>query len=556
MKVYSQSTRCLFRSALHQCLTAMLLPVLYLALCVFPGSVPAHAAPPDGKSLSSDIASDAAKAVSEAEDYESRFIFSEAIRLRLSADSLYSRSPDRKPYADNRFRLAKLYCRVGEYDMAYRYIVDVSRMYEEMSDYRAYLECKNILGAVSYAVRDYDRANEYFKEMAEGAEEIRDTLLNVYALTNMAVYTNSIGDSLRTNELISRSISLCKSLKDTSMLCQMYINLSASYINAADWARARECLSFAKPLLGTIAQEGQYHHYLGVLCFLTDRPSSEAVAHLDTALACYGQGEFFTEEQSCLAMLQEIYASEEEYGKAYDALHQYYVNHMQSGERDAVRKLFLAQNEILDRARDEELTVQRHRQTMVFVLSVSCLVIIAFAVFFLLKRKAYGIRMQEVELANRALVNEKKAQELAAKNEIAKLKELQRFNTDRLIEEMTDSLDRLGSATKDLQMRSELASICSQFRKIKDEDEWREVMQFVPDQDTDFYNRLIAAFPNLTINERRLCVFLNKNMTSKEISEITRQSLHSINIARGRLRSKLGITGDNMSIQEFLSKFN
>ena len=53
-----------------------------------------------------------------------------------------------------------------------------------------------------------------------------------------------------------------------------------------------------------------------------------------------------------------------------------------------------------------------------------------------------------------------------------------------------------------------------------------------------------------------LCALLNMNMTTKEISEITRQSPHSINIARARLRSKFNLTGKTTSLQEFLSRYN
>ena len=83
-----------------------------------------------------------------------------------------------------------------------------------------------------------------------------------------------------------------------------------------------------------------------------------------------------------------------------------------------------------------------------------------------------------------------------------------------------------------------------------------EIKSFVPKFDSDFYRNLIQAYPSLTLNERRLCVFLNMSLTTKEISDITRQSVQSINTARGRLRRKLGINGDNVSMQEFLSKFN
>ena len=133
---------------------------------------------------------------------------------------------------------------------------------------------------------------------------------------------------------------------------------------------------------------------------------------------------------------------------------------------------------------------------------------------------------------------------------------MQQYKTDMLVEETIGGLNRLGSDTDDPQLKSELSRICNVLRDTKEHDEWKEMKAFVPRFNSDFYKNLITQYPALTINERRLCVFLNMNLTTKEISDITRQSVQSINTARGRLRKKLGITGDNISIQEFLSKFN
>ncbi len=69
----------------------------------------------------------------------------------------------------------------------------------------------------------------------------------------------------------------------------------------------------------------------------------------------------------------------------------------------------------------------------------------------------------------------------------------------------------------------------------------------------DYYKTLNQKFPDLTPNELRLCAFLRLNMTTKEISSITYQSLKSIDIARYRLRKKLGLDKDDNLIT-FLQK--
>jgi DNA-binding CsgD family transcriptional regulator len=67
----------------------------------------------------------------------------------------------------------------------------------------------------------------------------------------------------------------------------------------------------------------------------------------------------------------------------------------------------------------------------------------------------------------------------------------------------------------------------------------------------DFHKKLTSRYPDLTNNDRRLCAFIMLNMSTKDISSITYQSLHSIKIARYRLRKKLGLD-KNENLSAFL----
>ena len=119
-----------------------------------------------------------------------------------------------------------------------------------------------------------------------------------------------------------------------------------------------------------------------------------------------------------------------------------------------------------------------------------------------------------------------------------------------------DKLQGLALEAKTSSERNRINTIIGELRNSKDEDSWKEVEQYVPEFNSTFFKNLIKDFPDLSINESRLCVFLNRNLSTKQISEITRQSPESINVARTRLRKKLGLTGNDMSIQEFLRKYN
>ncbi|MEO7082150.1 MAG: hypothetical protein ABIY71_11505, partial [Flavobacteriales bacterium] len=86
----------------------------------------------------------------------------------------------------------------------------------------------------------------------------------------------------------------------------------------------------------------------------------------------------------------------------------------------------------------------------------------------------------------------------------------------------------------------------------RDEHNWEEFEVHFTRVHTSFYQTLQERFPILTPNERKLCAFLRLNMTTKDISAITHQSLNSITVARSRLRKKLQIDGEDVHLIDFL----
>lgn len=85
-----------------------------------------------------------------------------------------------------------------------------------------------------------------------------------------------------------------------------------------------------------------------------------------------------------------------------------------------------------------------------------------------------------------------------------------------------------------------------------DEHNWKEFEAHFTRVHSGFYQALQERFQGLTPNERKLCAFLRLNMSTKDISAITQQSLNSITVARSRLRKKLQIEGEDVNLVDFL----
>lgn len=67
----------------------------------------------------------------------------------------------------------------------------------------------------------------------------------------------------------------------------------------------------------------------------------------------------------------------------------------------------------------------------------------------------------------------------------------------------------------------------------------------------DFFNLLDNRYPNLTRNDKILCVYLKMNLTSKEIAPLLNISIRGVEVSRYRLRKKMNLDKD-INLYDFL----
>lgn len=473
---------------------------------------------------------------------ERSFRYTEAIRLRERSLRIYEAMGRCDRAARSRYRLASLNCRKGFYDKTLRYATEALEYFEAAADTADMLECYNLLGIVHEYCKDHEGASRYFRKYASGAREQGDSLGLLMALNNAAVYENNDArDTLKARQLINESIRLCRELTDTTYLFSMYMNLVNSYLSTYQPDEAAELLDRLAPLARDVRQQGLYWYQKGGYHFYRGEYASSVEA-LDRAIACFGEGEFERNVMACLSVLHAAYSRMGRYDKAYEALSRYCAIEGSLSQEDVNLQLFKTRNEMILHRRQTELRRQHNLLLFAGTATVLVAVIVLLLLYLRYRKHAYDVDRRESEMR--------------AQREILEVKRMQQFQTERLVESVVARLDRLTVRVREQGPRREIAEICADLRSSKDETLWRDVETFAPEFGSDNFARLIKDFPNLTLNERRLCALLNKNLTTKEISMITKQSLHSITIARSRLRSKFGLTNSPISLFEFLSRYN
>ena len=82
-------------------------------------------------------------------------------------------------------------------------------------------------------------------------------------------------------------------------------------------------------------------------------------------------------------------------------------------------------------------------------------------------------------------------------------------------------------------------------------EEWQNVMKNLKLSQEGFFRKLKEKYPQLTVNDLRLCSYLRMNFTTKEIANLSNISSRAVEIGRYRLRRKMDL-GHDVNLTEFL----
>lgn len=242
--------------------------------------------------------------------------------------------------------------------------------------------------------------------------------------------------------------------------------------------------------------------------------------------------------QDALTSLQEMLVCQDSANK---------IQNMQEVNQLMVKQEILAlEKEYKHREFVEQLKHSREKMKLFAVIIV--LFGIVTIALLLWNRKRILLKNKHIQEESLKFELETRNRELAS-NVVSLMKKNEVFS------EIIDKLDQIReNAIKD-ETKEALTKVKKEIEKTIDGSFWDEFELRFKNVHSDFYDRLIARYPNLTNNELRLCAFLKMNLSTKDIASITGQAPRSIDKARERLRTKLGISNDkSISLASFIQK--
>ena len=96
-----------------------------------------------------------------------------------------------------------------------------------------------------------------------------------------------------------------------------------------------------------------------------------------------------------------------------------------------------------------------------------------------------------------------------------------------------------------------LQSLVDEFNNPIDDNLWEEVEKYFEKMHPAFLAKLLARFPDLTPNDRKICSMIRLNLSTKEIALMLNRSSRTIESSKYQIKKKLNL-GDDQNLTNFL----
>lgn len=479
--------------------------------------------------------------------------YSDALQYRQRAYGIYEKLENRACLARTNALLARIYLRNNDYHNAFSSGIKALDEGRIIGDSTTVREAYLALEQVDYFYHhDLERAMDYNMRVSSHYSDRAQAHQAVRALNNRFHYELSPDD---VNEVIAQCETICTEFGFNDLLVNVYLNAAMQEFMFDDYAATERYLELARPLISNYKEEGYYYSARGFY-YLNMGNDAQAIEDLNRSIELLSNGDFDTKNVHSYFMLQDIFYRQGKYREAYDALMSFAETYTHQHNTQNIVELSLLINDMelrhaeQEHLRKEQLHLQEieHSKmvTRFYILSVVVILIVGILIY----------SRYRLERKNRDLQRVQAEQELNYKNEIIKIQKLQQYQEQNNIDKIVDELNAAINIADNKEMRAELRRVIRQLRSdVSGGGDWAEVEKTLAGGNDVFYENLLREHPNLTKNERKLCLFIHMKMSTKEISNITNQSLGSINVARSRLRQKFGLTGDDKSLIVYLDRF-
>jgi tetratricopeptide (TPR) repeat protein len=397
------------------------------------------------------------------------------------------------------------------------------KAYELAIEDNSHYQLESILNNYGVALMNQQRYGESKKQLFEAVRYARlssDLIQESIAWSNLGICYLYLGDmdSVEIAMLQAYDLALKTPMKDDDGLRAAF--LGRFYKDQRDYTKALSYLKKAEELIVHMKTFGNK-----AFTYKTLSDTYAEIGDYKSALSSLKSFTIYKDSLDFTALTKQLWNLE---------------NEMKLKELDAQRKYETAEKE------NAQYTEKLWYLIIILFLSIAGTVVFLINIRLRAKSKLVLLSQQKNELEREKLALEVEGNE----REVA-AKSLFLLEKDNLISKVIKHLKELNAELRPNEQKT-VQRVISDLKSSLNTKSWDEFELRFSKVHPNFYRNIEAEFSALTLNEKKLCSFLVMNLTTKEISNITGQTAHSINVARTRLRKKLGIVNSNVTFYDFL----
>ncbi len=485
----------------------------------------------------------------KAEIYQIKSDLSNSIELAMQAKELAQKHHFKAQYARAILIISNCYRQLNEYKKSSELGFEALEIYEKLEDKKGICDALAAIGIFYHEQRQNEKASDYFSQSLELALEINyargisrgyHNLAVIYATYND--FENSIGYTKK-----AVVINMQSGLKQ--WLGINYNNIAEDYLDLEQFDSAFHYIEKAIEVNREINNLFNLANSYGTLArfYRITKDDAQFIEATRTAMEIGYQNNFKDVILNGSNNLQQYYFESGQTDSAYKYKSlQYMYRDSLFAENSLTRMSQLELMHKLEREEQAQKIRQQRKDFSLILIIILLLAVIVVASLLVVRfrMKARYARLEEQKLKDEL---EFKNKELAA-NVMSLLKK------NEMLADITERLSKLEKETDNKENRALIHKIAFDIENITQENIWEEFELRFKNVYSEFYEKLLKRYPDLSPNEQRLCAFLRLNLTTKEISNISGQSQRAIEMARFRLRKKLGIESQDINLVTFISK--
>ncbi|MCG8580859.1 MAG: tetratricopeptide repeat protein [Bacteroidales bacterium] len=429
---------------------------------------------------------------------------------------------------------------------------------ETMGDEDALFSIYHNMGVLFDRLKDYDQALTYYQKALyvfnSAADKDVNSMRQVHTLyNNIANIYNAKGDNNTAEEYYLKALKLAIEKHDFQTLGVIYNNLGKVAIEAENWDKAYgyliKSLESRQQINDLNGMAKSYNNLTNYYVQINQYDS--AFEATQKALSLANQAGAMLTRLTALEHLSNLYEEKGQQQAALETYKQFKALNDSLVNESSIRKQTELQVKYEYEKEEKIREAEQQKKNLRYILIISVL-LLGFIISALLYRLSIS-RAKRIKLEKKSLETDL---EMREKDIVAKDKELASsvlylLKKNELLNDVSERLLQLKKRMKS-ENHNSIQKIILDIQEGAKEDMWEEFEMRFQQVHDDYFKKLKEHAPDLTPGEIKICTFLKLNMTSKEISAITKQSVKSIEVARTRIRKKMQLTNKEINLVNFL----